>query len=32
MEYCHGVELFELIASKLEKQKKFKEKEAAEIM
>jgi calcium-dependent protein kinase len=32
MEYCSGGELFDLISSKLEKSKKFKEKEAAEIM
>ena len=32
MEYCSGGELFDLIAQKLEKSKKFKEKEAAEIM
>lgn len=32
MEYCPGGELFDLISQKLEKSKKFKEKEAAEIM
>lgn len=32
MEYCPGGELFEIIAKKLEKSKKFKEFEAAEIM
>ena len=32
MEYCPGGELFDIIANKLEKSKKFKEREAAEIM
>lgn len=32
MEYCPGGELFDLISKKLEKSKKFKEKEAAEIL
>jgi calcium-dependent protein kinase len=32
MEYCPGVELFDLISQKLEHSRKFKEKEAAEIM
>ncbi|CDW90587.1 protein kinase domain containing protein [Stylonychia lemnae] len=32
MEYCPGGELFDLISQKLEKSKKFKEKEAAELM
>ena len=32
MEYCPGGELFDLIARKLEKSKKFKEKQAADIM
>lgn len=32
MEYCPGGELLNVIAKKLEKSEKFKEKQAAEIM